>query len=174
MARPMRKSEVFRRVRQEIKAALRLGPLVLASLLLAVILWRTDSVANSGLFQSPPPGTATVEPPTATAPTVPTPTEAVPATATPTQTPPPSDTPLVTEVPATITAAPTSTEATAERERYPEGESNLRFEWGMLFDSVSLFLSYVWLCCGIIVFLTVPVFFIALWVASKRREQQGE
>jgi hypothetical protein len=44
----------------------------------------------------------------------------------------------------------------------------------MLFDSVSLFLSYAWLCCGVLLFLAVPVVFIVLWVASRRRRQQEE
>jgi hypothetical protein len=44
----------------------------------------------------------------------------------------------------------------------------------MLFDSVALFLSYAWLCCGGLVFLAVPLIFIVLWVASKRRQPQEE
>jgi outer membrane biosynthesis protein TonB len=204
MTRPMNNQEMVRRLRREAKAALRLGPLVLASLLLAAIVWRADSAAISGTFQSSiigtptvpapvdtatpvptstatgqptapfPPGTATAEP-TAPAPSetptlIPTEASAEPsATAMPTE-PPPADTPSPT---------PTSAEATVEptpddKQRYPDGETDLKFEWGMLFDSVSLLLSYIWLFCGVLVFLTVPILFIVLWVASKRRQQQQE
>jgi hypothetical protein len=71
-------------------------------------------------------------------------------------------------------AEPTLTPTGTDRQRYAEGESNLEFEWSMLFDSVSLLVSYVWLCCGIIIFLAVPAFFIAVWRASKRRQQPEE
>jgi hypothetical protein len=114
---------------------------------------------------TPVPGeTATEQPPLPPEPTL------TPEAETPTST--------ATDVAETATPEPSPTgeaEATPdERARYPEGESNLEFEWGMLFDSLSLFLSYAWLCCGVLVFVAVPVFFIVLWVASKRRQQQEE
>jgi len=118
---------------------------------------------------------ATLPVPTVTLTAVPTAT----VTAEPTLTPEPSLTVEPTLTQGTATPTPTGATATGEAEatpddraRYPEGDSNLEFEWGMLFDSVSLFLSYAWLCCGVLVFLAVPVVFIVLWVASKRRQQQ--
>jgi hypothetical protein len=92
---------------------------------------------------------------------------------------------MPTEAPAELspTATPTPTPSTAagtveptpdDKQRYPDDETDLRFEWGMLFDSVSLLLSYIWLFCGVLVFLTVPIIFIVLWVASRRRQQQQE
>jgi hypothetical protein len=42
----------------------------------------------------------------------------------------------------------------------------------MLFDSVALAVSYLWLCCGVFVLLGIPLFFLILWIASKRRQQQ--
>lgn len=207
MTRPTNKWEVAQRLRHEVKAALRLAPLVLASLLLAAVVWRADSAAISGTFQSSIIGTPTHTPtvpapvdtvtpgPIATATgqlTAPVPTE------TATQAPPgtatvepsasaPAETPTVvpTETPAELspTATPTPTPSTAagtveptpdDSQRYPDDETDLRFEWGMLFDSVSLLLSYIWLFCGVLVFLTVPIIFIVLWVASKRRQQQQE
>jgi hypothetical protein len=84
-------------------------------------------------------------------------------------------------VPPTLTVPPsptsTTVEATAtpdERQRYAEEDSNLRFEWGMLFDSVALGLSYAWLCCGVLVLVAVPIVFLILWVAHRRRQQQRE
>lgn len=186
---------------------LRVSPLVLASLVLVALLWRTDSAAISGLFQSspvetPPPSVtpiATIQPtvaptntlqPTAiespgatstadTATAVPsdTPTVAPPTeTVTPTETAVPTE-PLPTDTPvASATSEAAEPEATPdESQRYPEGESNLRFEWGMLFDSMALFFSYVWLCCGILLFIAVPIFFFVLWRASAaRREEAGQ
>jgi hypothetical protein len=58
-------------------------------------------------------------------------------------------------------------------QRYAQQDSNLLFDWSVLIDSVALGLSYVWLCCGVLVVLGIPAFFIVLWLASRRR-QQGE
>jgi hypothetical protein len=44
----------------------------------------------------------------------------------------------------------------------------------MLFDTVALAISRIWLCCGILVLVGIPVGFGILWVASKRRGQQEE
>lgn len=208
MIRSMKNQGMVRRVRRELKAALSTSPLILASLLLASMVWRVDSAAISGTFQSSIIGTATAPAPLDTAtptapgqPTATTPletaTEALPGTATvgpsapapadtatlmPTDGPAePSASEMPTELPpiATLTPAPTNAEGAVEptpdeRQRYPDGETELKFEWGMLFDSLSLLLSYLWLFCGVLVFLTVPTLFIVLWVASKRRQQQQE
>jgi hypothetical protein len=89
-------------------------------------------------------------------------------TSTPTATPVPTTPALPTATP-----VPSATPA-PDSERYPEGESNLRFEWGMLFDSVALGLSYIWLCCGVLVLLGIPLFFLLLWVASRRQRERRE
>jgi len=191
---------------------LKLSPLVLASLVLVAMLWRTDSAANSGMFQSSPvetPATLTPTPTasimesvTATVSPQPTviespaatstagtstvaPTESVVPVETPTEvflaeTVAPTATPVPTEPPPTDTPVALATSETAEpeetpdeSERYPEGESNLKFEWGMLFDSVALFFSYIWLCCGILLFIAVPFLFFVLWRASASRQEEG-
>ncbi|HSR33585.1 MAG TPA: hypothetical protein VLY63_23710, partial [Anaerolineae bacterium] len=60
MTRPMVKPEIVRRLRQEAKSVLKLSPFLVASFLLVALLWRSDSAALSGLFQSsPPPGPST-------------------------------------------------------------------------------------------------------------------
>lgn len=191
MTRPIKRLDV---VRQEIGAVLKLSPVVLAVLLLAVFLWRTDSAANSGLFQSvpspldtPTPGPATptvlasptsvpasVTPgtpqPTAPLPSV-TPTSPLTSTVEPTA----SLTPTVTTTPATPTPAAGS--GTAEptpddRQRYADEDSNLAFDLSMLLDAMAFFLARIWLCCGVLVFVAIPIVFIVLWVASKRRRQR--
>jgi hypothetical protein len=76
---------------------------------------------------------------------------------------------------ASTTPSPTQPEATAD-ERYAEGESNLKFDWSMLFDSIALGASYIWLCCGVLVVVSIPVAFAVLWVGGRRRhpEPQGQ
>jgi hypothetical protein len=195
-------------VRDEIRVGLRLSPILLVALLLAAFVWRTDTAAISGLFQSSPVGTPTLMPTASATPEMPTefpaPTEALPeppslVTATPvliptagltatltptlqlvptlppTLTPETTMAPVSTVTPATGSAEPTPVEASAtpdDRQRYAEGDSGVKFEWGMLFDSASLFLSYAWLFCGLLIFLAIPVVFVVLWIASKRRQQQ--
>ena len=182
-------------LRRELRAVLRLAPWVLVSLLLAAALWRTDLAAVSGLFQSPPSATATSEPPTATpteeptalateTPTVELPTDTPTPEATVPPTVPPAATSSATALPtATLEPSPTpgettpepttTTEVGTEDSRYNEN-ADLAFDWGTLFDSVALGVSYLWLCCGILLLFAVPVTFVVLWVASKRREAQEE
>jgi cytoskeletal protein RodZ len=198
MNRTMKKSDLVRWAKQESKAVLRLAPLILIAILLVALFWRTDSMANSGLFQSSPvqptetptlqPTQVPTTPPTpgATAqPTTPLPTQTLPpsgtAEVTPTQTPGITNTPTPSAPPATITPVPSPTGGAGEasptpdeNQRYAGEDSNLKFEWGMLFDSVALFLSYAWLCCGGLLFLAIPLVFVVLWVASKRRQPQEE
>ena len=222
MIRTMKKSDLVRWARQEVRAALKLGPLVLVALLVVALFWRTDLEANSGLFQSSPvqptrvptlqpTSTATTQPTQApttqptqdatsqptqapttqptqdatTQPTAPLPTQTLPpagtAELTPTQAPAVTDTPTPGDLPATITPVPSPTGGAAVASPTPDGDqrysgedSNLQFEWGMLFDSLALFLSYTWLCCGGLLFLAIPLIFVVLWVASKRRQQQEE
>ena len=117
-------------------------------------------------------GTAT------TAPTEPVAPSETPTMAPPTETLAPTETPLPTEPPPTDIPAPSATpepeEPLDESQRYPEGDSNLRFEWGMLFDSMSLLFSYIWLCCGILLFIAVPLFFFVLWRKSADHREGAE
>jgi len=161
-----------------------------------VVLLSVDLAATSGLFQSPPPTeelppTEALPPPTETLPAptwtvvpitptemlVITPTAQVAPTAIPIEIPPTATAmPLVptAELAPSVTPALSEPEATAEEGgRYATEDSNLKFEWGMLFDSVALAASRIWLCCGVLLFILVPIFFIALWVTS-RRHRQGE
>lgn len=182
--------------RREVRGLLSLGPWVLISLVLVALLSGADLAATAGLFQSPPPTEPATEVPTATEEVIPpTPTEApvVVETATdfptsttvPTETPvptvptelspTPTATPTMALIEATVTPAPSAT-PTPEQDpdRYAEGESELTFDWAMLVDSAALAFTYVWLCCGVLVLLSIPVLFLVLWAASKRRQQSGE
>ena len=206
----MKKAELGQRIQGELQGIIKLSPFVFALLVVMILLWRTDSVANSGLFQSSPvqtPATLTSTPAmevsaTATStqpPTVPPspdatgtpeiPTAAATGSVAPLETATqvlPADTasPEATLAPTelTVTDTPTTTlpsetaepGATADQDlRYPEGESNLRFEWGMLFDSLALFFSYVWLFCGILLFVSVPLLFFLLWRSSAQRQEEA-
>jgi hypothetical protein len=194
----MKRFDLVRWARQETGAALRLVPLVLVALLLVALFWRTDLAAVGGLFQSSPVETPPVVPDTPTAewtvttaptegateqPTAPLPTETLPPAQTdvvaPTEPPAVTNTPTPAGPLETATPVPSPTglpgEASPtpdESQRYAEGDSNLKFEWGMLFDSVALLLSYLWLCCGGLLFLAIPILFAVLWIASKRRQQR--
>jgi hypothetical protein len=195
--RSVRNMEITHLVQQEVKAALRLSLWLLVPLLLAAVFVGIDPAATWGLFQSPPPTTTQSPLPTDT---VPPPTE-IPAL-TPTEIVTPTQAPIVTatailtptfaptEIPPTATTAPpvpTATLApsvtpavsvpeatTEESQRYPTEDANLKFDWGMLFDSVALGASYVWICCGVLLLVLVPVFSIVLWVANKRRQQDKD
>jgi hypothetical protein len=194
----MEDRKIVKLVRREIRALLKLSPWVLVSLLFAAVLWHTDLAAFSGLFQSPATPTATSELPTPTETLAPTETPTVAPTEEPTVAPaettvvtptetlvpteavPPTaeNTATATTAPPSATPQPTATLASGatpdESQRYPDEGQQLKFDWGMLFDSVALGLSYVWLCCGILIFVSIPIIFVILWVMSKRRQQQEE
>lgn len=167
---------------------LKLSPLVLASLLLAILLWSADSAAISGLLQVSPveSPSATTAPSDAASPEV-TATAAITETAVPLETPtealptetvPPAATdgpeePPAIDAPATPAMGETDELGSEESLRYPEGESKLSYDWGMFFDAVALFFSYVWLICGILLFLGLPVLLYFLWRAAERQQQEG-
>lgn len=196
----MRKGQLDILVRREARGVLKLMPWVLGSVVIMLIIWQTGLAGASGLFQSPPAPTsplptATALPPTATQPPqatntplpVLTPTATVEA-ATPTELPTssiestglPTPTATVTlTATATATMTPTLTaEATATASPSPsptagtdEDEGDLAFDWAELFDALALGATYVWLCCGVLIFLSIPVVFAVLWVTYKRRQE---
>ena len=122
--------------------------------------------------------TTPAEPPTATQPVVPTQPPAASATTAPTVAPQPSNTSppafTATQMPPSATSQPSTVvgptaQVPADAQRYSGDESDVSFDWGMLFDTVALGVSYVWLCCGILLLLAIPLVFVVLWVASRRR-----
>lgn len=184
-----------------LRAVRQLGPWIVISLLVVIAFGQVDSAALSGLFQSPPEETPTPEATPTLTPTVEvvptltptievvptlTPTVEVLPTVTPTVEVLPTLTPTVTPLPVEPADAPVITDtmpvdAGSEelggdpvRDRYPDDDSNLEFEWGMLFDSMALGLSYAWLCCGVFFMLLLPLGFLALWVVARRRRRRME
>ena len=193
MVRANKKSRTIQQLWRELGAILRLSPWIVGALLLVAISWQADLASATGLFQSPPEATSPlatdpipaelpteVDEPTETiTSTVPlTPTATVEPTPEPTATLEPTATPepTETEVPATATLAPSPTAegGVLGRQRYVEGGSDVKFDWAMLVDSVALGLSYVWLCCGVLLFLGVPLLFLVLWVAARGRRTISE
>jgi hypothetical protein len=184
ITQPMKNQKIIRQIQREVKAVVKLIPLIVVSLLLVAFFWRADLAATSGLFQSPPtsepaspapevsPTDITPEAPTAEVPT---------ATTEPTATLPPTETATLPPPTATETPVPTSFVATAtftptpdDNQRYADEDSNVKFEFGALFDSVALAASYIWLCCGLFLLFLFPLLFVALWVASVRRRKREE
>jgi uncharacterized membrane protein len=88
-------------------------------------------------------------------------TPTVTATFTPTQTAEPTATP-------SPSATPDTDEASLE------DEGDLAFDWAELFDALALGATYLWLCCGVLLFLGIPVFFAVLWVTYKRRHEGAD
>ncbi|MGD8466705.1 MAG: hypothetical protein PVI09_22850 [Anaerolineae bacterium] len=197
----MRKGQLADLARQEASGALKLLPWLLGCVVVMLILWQTGLAGASGLFQSPPAPTsplptATAPPPTATqsptqipqttntpAPTVETgtptelPTSSVESTGLPTSTVTITPTVTATFTP-TQTAEPTATpspSATPDTDEASlEDEGDLAFDWAELFDALALGATYLWLCCGVLLFLGIPVFFAVLWVTYKRRHEGAD
>jgi hypothetical protein len=154
----------------------RLVPWLLLLLLVAAALWHSQGLASAGLFQSglatptatagqtlptatadvpaSPPASLTAMPtgleaspvitPTASATPV---TPATAATELPMASPPPSPASTATPRPAMPTSGALGS---AESDRYPGDEADVRFDWSTLIDSFALALSYLWLACGIV------------------------
>ncbi len=150
----------------------------------------TATMEPTATEQTAEPSTPTesVEPPTSTteAPALePTSTPAVPPSEVPTDEEPPVVTkeprrtePILEATEPSPTATEQLYESAAEEDaeppsRYPDDDSNLVFDWGTLFDSLALGLSYAWLCCGVILTIGLPLLFVALW-SRGRREQETE
>jgi hypothetical protein len=183
-----------------VRTVCQFGPWIVISLFLVAALGQADSAALAGLFQSPPTVTPTSEAlptpaieitptltptleatPTLTPTIEPTPTLAPTITPLPTEAPDLQPSPVIEPVEAPVITATMPVDAGSEegdstpvRGRYPDEGSDLEFEWGMLFDSMALGLSYVWLCCGVGFMLLLPLFFLALWVAVRRRRRRME
>jgi len=160
----------------------------LATVGIVALLWRVDSAATAGLFQSSLPTPAEWATPTSdvatAAPTLAAPvlTATVPQmemspTATWTAEPEPT-----LDVPVTPTAAPTASpkpapatgfpEGPGEDARYPEEQAGLRFGWRTLVDALALGVSYLWLACGIALFVLLVL--LLLWLLLRgRRSTSG-
>jgi len=133
----------------------------------------------------PPP---TEPPPVEQPPTEPPPAEQPPAEQPPAEQPP-VDQPATTE-PATPTPQPTDTQTIAPEQPTPSisrpprsrsdqdmsGEdgdaSNLILDEAEFIDTVVVSGAYVWLCCGVILFLLVPIFMLILYIRGRSKVSQ--
>ena len=169
------------------KALLSLAVWLAVAACLALVFWHPASDAAGGLFQSDlptpaewPTSTATADAPTETPlpTTSPVLTATVPvtdATATSTQAPAPEPTqmpsatatsvPPATPEPATAATVVQSGEAGP---RYPDEEAGIKFHWRTLVDALALGASYVWLACGVGVFLLVVILLLRALVHRRR------
>ena len=179
----MKRWRIIQFLEREGRAVFQIGPWLLLGLAVAMIWFGAKRTATAVLFQSPLPTepaspTPEVSPiltPTVTLTPTLEPTVIVTPTAAPTEILP-TDTPL--PLTPTLTPQPTATvgapvESSNEIQRYPDEGTGYRFDWAMLLDSVALGASYLWLCCGILIFLAVPILFLALSIASKRHRPPG-
>lgn len=152
----------------------------------------TPTIEPTATPELEPSATPTLEsvPPTATSEAPPTdvpapqPTETPALAITPTMVPTNSPTPTLvptetpvsptpTTLPSTLTSTP-APGADGEGERYATEDSNLLFDWKLLFDSVALGLSYVWLCCGGLIIVSIVIFFVVLWISARKRQKAGD
>ena len=53
------------------------------------------------------------------------------------------------------------------------GETEVVVDSGLLIDSVLVYVSYVWLCCGVIAFVSIPIIFLALYVWGSQRSRKS-
>jgi hypothetical protein len=193
---------VLSSMRRNTKALLPLLPLIVLSVFISLVaISGQGGVSASQLFQSPVPPTE--EPPLLPPPPTPErilpPTVAPPP---PTNTPPPS--PIELESPPTEPPQPAAeepveqpppspTQAPAEQAAQPEppvniveepvppnpqeadpGGGELVIDSGLLIDSVLVYVSYAWLCCGVVAFIMIPVLFLALYVWGSQRAKNSE
>jgi hypothetical protein len=125
---------------------------------LLTLLFLTHQVgAEDSFFQSPPAQPAQVAPTPAPAPITPTETITLPTT-----TPPLSPTIAITAT-TTVTKI---TPPTIEPEVTPtkSAEPERIFDQAEFIDTVVIFFSWIWLCCGIALFLTVPLVMLLLQI----------
>lgn len=145
-----------------------------------------------------PQPTAKPKPEKVLPPTVP-PPAAQPAQVEPTAVPPTQPPPAQQRVPAAPTQAPAAEAPTspppttappAEEQATPvpppppvpgeevqpgSGSGEVIIDSGLLIDSILVYVSYAWLCCGILLFILIPIVFVGLyiWGAQRRKNANG-
>jgi hypothetical protein len=190
---------VWCHMRRNLMATVVLLPLLLVSLLLTSALFAGQGgVSASQVFQSPvqPPPAPTqpkLPPKVPAPPKVPKPTQNQPPALTPTPTQPQKAAPSApaptqpapaatrTQQPAqpTATTQPTSRrpEAATAAKPKPEpvipDENEVVVDSGLLIDSILVYISYVWLCCGVIAFISIPIIFLALYVWGSQQSKKS-
>jgi len=121
--------------------------------------------ANNSFFQSPPAQPAEAAATPAPAPITPTETIVLPAATLPLP-------PTIVPTPVAIKIAPTVSETDINPTQSTESERI--FDQAEFIDTVVIFFSWIWLCCGIALFLTVPLVLLLLQIRGgmKLRRQR--
>lgn len=191
----------YRCVRRHVRAILTLLPLIALAWCTALVMYQGDERAwASSLFQSPVqpeapaptrPAPEKVLPPTVQRPTpvpAPSPTPPPPPTQPPVQpvqqqvepVVPPPDQPAPVQQP---TQPPVEQQAQPQPPTPPapppaaqnsSAPPEIVIDSGLLIDSILVYISYVWLCCGVLAFILIPVIFLALYVLGIRRSSSSE
>jgi len=175
-------NSLYSYLRRNISIAATLLPLMLLAVFASLVLFNGDGdVAASQLFQSPlspgqeePPPTPTPEkvlPPTVPPPPA-TPTPVPPP---PTETPPPvvviepEETQPAATLPPEVIVVPSPSQPVPVN----PGQAEVVIDSGLLIDSILVYISYAWLCCGVTIFIMIPILFLVLYVWGSQRARNA-
>jgi uncharacterized membrane protein len=169
--------------RGRFKLWLRLGRLpllLLAALSLTLLLAAGNVVTAERLFQSPPAQSPVPQPP-ANAPAQ-QPTQPEQQAAPQPQAQPPAQSPAAppTQQPAAAPGQPPLPEKSlkpAQKDKSTTDETtprNLTLDTAELIDTVIVSGAYIWLCCGIILFLLIPLTLLILYIRGRSKIVQEE
>lgn len=190
----------YRCVQRNVRAILSLLPFMFLAGCVALAVYQGDERAwASSLFQSPVqpeapaptrPAPEKVLPPTVQRPTpapVPSPTPPPPTQPPPVQPvqqvepviPPPEQPAPVQQPTQPPVEQPAQPQISAPPAPPPPAQDNsappeIVIDSGLLIDSILVYISYAWLCCGVLAFILIPVIFLALYVLGIRRSRNSE
>lgn len=189
---------MYRHLRQNIRTIATLLPLIVLTLCISLVVYKGDgTVLASQLFQSPvepeegvppkppqeKPKPEKVLPPTVQRPTpvpIPSPTS-----------PPPQPQPAEQAAPTVPTVPPAPDQPPPEQQQaQPQApvptlpaapppaqvelvQSEMVIDSGLLIDSVLVYISYAWLCCGVIAFVMIPIVFLVLYILGVKRSRNA-
>ena len=61
----------------------------------------------------------------------------------------------------------------APAEEAQGGSGEVVIDNGLLIDSILVYVSYGWLCCGILLFILIPIVFLGLYIWGVQRRKNG-
>jgi hypothetical protein len=53
------------------------------------------------------------------------------------------------------------------------GQAEVVIDSGLLIDSLFVYISYAWLCCGVTMFVMIPLLFLVFYVWGSRRARNA-
>ena len=85
--------------------------------------------------------------------------------------PPPTTAPAAEQA----TPVPPPPRVPGEETQPGSGSGEVIIDSGLLIDSILVYVSYAWLCCGILLFILIPIVFVGLyvWGAQRRKNANG-